>query len=148
MRESVKLRIATLDDAERLLQWRNDEETRRFSLNPAAITKQQHMSWLEQSLADPQRRLFIAEHANQPIGTVRVDSTALGQFISWNLAPEFRGKGLGKAMVKSLVNTLKGKVIAEILPGNITSVKAAQYAGLTYKNTRNGIMYYECEKPY
>ncbi|MDP2715592.1 GNAT family N-acetyltransferase [Rheinheimera sp.] len=147
MTASVRLRFATMADAERLLHWRNDADTRRFSLNAEQITEQQHMRWLQQSLNNPQRKLFIAEYANQPVGTVRVDSTADCHRISWTVAAECRGKGLAKAMVKLLLSQLTGKIVAEILPGNTASIKVAQHAGLTYQNTHNGIMYYEYQTP-
>lgn len=147
MTASVRLRFATMADAERLLHWRNDADTRRFSLNAEQITEQQHMRWLQQSLSNPQRRLYIAEYAGQPVGTVRVDSTADCHRISWTVAAECRGKGLAKAMVKLLVSQLTGKIVAEILPGNTASIKVAQHAGLTYQSTQNGIMYYEYQTP-
>ncbi|NRQ42308.1 GNAT family N-acetyltransferase [Rheinheimera sp. YQF-2] len=147
MRVSVRLRLATMDDADRLLQWRNDPDTRRFSLNAEHVTAQQHIHWLQQSLSDPQRRLYIAEYAGQPVGTARVDSTAECHRISWTVAAECRGKGLAKAMVKLLVSQLTGKIVAEILPGNTASVKVAQHAGLAHHSTHNGIMYYEYQTP-
>ena len=147
MTASVRLRSATMADAERLLHWRNDADTRRFSLNAEQITEQQHMRWLQQSLSNPQRQLFIAEYADQPVGTVRVDSIADCHRISWTVAAECRGKGLAKAMVKLLVSQLTGKIVAEILPGNTASIKVAQHVGLTYQNTHNGIMYYEYQTP-
>ncbi|PKM17369.1 MAG: N-acetyltransferase [Gammaproteobacteria bacterium HGW-Gammaproteobacteria-15] len=147
MTASVRLRFATMADAERLLHWRNDPDTRRFSLNPEQVTAQQHIHWLQQSLSNPQRRLYIAEYADQPVGTVRVDSTADSHRISWTVAAECRGKGLAKAMVKLLVSQLTGTIVAEILPGNTASVKVAQHAGLTYQSTHNGIMYYAYQTP-
>ena len=147
MSVSVRLRLATMADAERLLHWRNDPDTRRFSLNAEHVTAQQHVHWLQQSLSDPQRRLYIAECSGQPVGTARVDSTAECHRISWTVAAEYRGKGLAKAMVKLLVSQLTGKIVAEILPGNTASVKVAQHAGLTYQSTQNGIMYYEYQTP-
>lgn len=147
MTASIQLRLATLVDAERLLYWRNDADTQLFSLNAEHITEQQHTRWLQQSLSNPQRRLYIAEYADQPVGTVRVDSTADSHRISWTVAAECRGRGLAKAMVKLLVSQLTGKIIAEILPGNTASIKVAQHAGLTYQSTLNGIMYYEYQTP-
>ncbi|SEH99704.1 Protein N-acetyltransferase, RimJ/RimL family [Rheinheimera pacifica] len=147
MSVSVMLRLATMADAELLLRWRNDADTQRFSLNSDQITEQQHIRWLQQSLSNPQRRLYIAEYADQPAGTVRVDSTADYHRISWTVAAEYRGKGLAKAMVKLLVSQLTGTIVAEILPGNTASVCVAEYAGLTYQNTHNGIMYYESQTP-
>lgn len=142
MSVSVRLRLANIADAERLLQWRNDAEARRFSLNPEHVTKQQHLHWLQNSLSDPQRRLYIAEYDGQPVGTARVDSTEECHRISWTVAAEYRGKGVAKAMVKSLVSQLTGKIVAEVLPGNVASTRVAEHAGLKYQRTENGIMYF------
>ncbi|EIW90272.1 GCN5-like N-acetyltransferase [Alishewanella agri BL06] len=142
MTASVLLRLANMADADRLLHWRNDADTRRFSLNPELVTEQQHRHWLEKSLSNPKRRLFIAEYNGQPVGTVRVDSTAESHLISWTLATEYRGKGLAKAMVKLLVDQLTGKIVAEIRPSNIASIRVAEHAGLKYQCTENGIMYF------
>lgn len=139
---SLHFRPATMADASKLLQWRNDVLTRKFSLNSETITEQQHRVWLNDSLNNPQRQLYIVELDKQPIGTTRVDSEHNQHTISWTLAPEFRGKGLAKAMVAQLVNGLAGKISAEILPANTASVCVAEYAGLTYDKTENGIMYY------
>lgn len=146
MNVSVRLRLANTTDAERLLQWRNDSETRRFSLNPGYVTRQQHLHWLQNSLSDPQRRLYIAEYDGKPVGTARIDSTAECHRISWTVAAECRGKGVAKAMVKLLVSQLTGKIVAEILPGNRASIRVAEYAGLHYQCSRNNIAYYSCQR--
>jgi RimJ/RimL family protein N-acetyltransferase len=142
MPSAVTLRPASMADADMLLTWRNDALTRHFSLNRQAVSAEQHASWLVKSLNNPQRQLFIAEYDGVAVGTVRADSAQEQHSISWTLAPEYRGKGLAKEAVSAIVNRLSGKIIAQILPGNIASVRVAEYAGLTYRNTENGIMYY------
>jgi RimJ/RimL family protein N-acetyltransferase len=142
MSVDVTLRRATMADADVLLKWRNDALTRQFSLNPAEVSKQQHLQWLQRSLNSATRQLFIAEHGGRPVGTARVDSDGQQHMISWTLAPEQRGKGLAKLMVRNLVLRLSGTIVAQILPGNLASVKVAEYAGLSYQHTDNGIMYF------
>lgn len=146
MHESVQLYLATIADAEQLLVWRNDSVTRMFSINTEEIKVEEHLKWLHQSLTNPHRQLFIANYSEQSIGTVRVDSTEIGHFISWTLAPEYRGKGLAKIMVKALVNRLSGNIIAKILPDNIASIKVALCAGLSYQCKKNGILYFKYHK--
>ncbi|OZB39913.1 MAG: hypothetical protein B7X50_09155 [Alishewanella sp. 34-51-39] len=143
MKELLELRLATLQDAECLLLWRNDVETRKFSINKMKITEHQHMEWLHQSLSNPQRKLYIVECQKQPVGTVRVDTKKDCHYISWTVAPDYRGKGIAKNMVKLLVNKLKGRVVAEILPLNTASIKVAEYAGLTFKRLYKDKVYYE-----
>jgi RimJ/RimL family protein N-acetyltransferase len=147
MAELIQLRLATMGDANHLLAWRNDEASRRFSLNSEVVSEQHHQSWLQRSLKDPQRQLYIAESGGQPIGTLRVDTHQHIHTISWTLAPDFRGKGLAKAMVALLVRSLTGDIVAQILPDNTASVRVAEYAGLIYQHTKNGVMYYSAHQP-
>ena len=140
MTTSLHFRLATMADANQLLQWRNDSLTRQFSLNSTPITNEQHLIWLKESLLNPHRQLCIVELGKQPIGTTRIDTQKDKHTISWTLAPNYRGKGLAKMMVSQLVHNLSGSICAEILPTNLASIYVAKYAGLTYKNTKNGVM--------
>lgn len=145
MREpnALKFRPASLDDKEILLIWRNDVDTRRFSFNQEAISEHQHVKWLTETLNNASSQLLIAEHHNEPIGTMRVDLTDEGNIVSWTIAPEFRGKDLAKRMVSLLVSQLKGKVFARIISENSASIKVAQFAGFKYIDTRDGVLYFE-----
>ena len=127
----IHLRLARPEDGSQLLVWRNDAITRCNSLSSDFVTAEQHTKWLTNSLKNPDRQLYIAETDNIAIGTVRVDSVANTHTISWTLAPEHRGKGLAKQMVRQLVHKLSGNIVAQILPGNIASMRVAEYAGLT-----------------
>ncbi len=49
---SIALRRAALDDARRLLDWRNDDSVRLVSLNSAPIAWSDHLAWLQRKLAD------------------------------------------------------------------------------------------------
>lgn len=142
MSDKLSLRLARLEDAPLLLAWRNDETTRRNSIVQDVISSKQHEKWLAESLTNPARQLFIAQINDTAIGTVRVDSNADVKTISWTLAPEHRGKGLAKEMVKFLVDKLNGSILAQILPDNIASIRVAEHAGLKYQRTENGIMYF------
>jgi len=92
---------AKQEDWKILLEWRNDEKTRNNSINTSIISEAEHKNWFFASLNNPNRIIYIVEENNQKIGTVRVDKQADETYISWTVAPEYRGKGYGKQMVKS-----------------------------------------------
>lgn len=119
----IKFRPACLDDAESLYAWRNDPETRANSCNSSALLWDRHVAWFRSSLDDPDMTFLVAERHGQALGTVRIDKGEL----SWAVAPEHRGKGVGKEMV-ALAVSLK-PTFARIKSTNIASQKIAESAG-------------------
>ena len=113
MTERVRLRPATLEDAQCLFRWRNDPLTRAQSLQQQPVEWEAHLQWLQASLQNPDRQLYIAESAAQDssgqspvLGTVRADKSAEEYELSWTVAPEQRGKGWGRKMVAALIECL------------------------------------------
>lgn len=135
----VTLRPAALCDSDVLLRWRNDPETRANSWNSAPVSDKEHRDWLVKTLANPERRLFIAELHGIPVGTARADFKEGGTELSWTVAPEHRAKGLGKAIVRAAVSSLPGKVTARIKSGNESSIRIAQSAGMSLVREADGI---------
>jgi RimJ/RimL family protein N-acetyltransferase len=136
----VSLRPAVFSDAARLLRWRNDSETRRWSRHDAETSEADHAEWLSQSLGNASRRLWIAEADNSAVGTVRADSTAVGYEISWTVAPECRGQGIGKEMVRLACQMLTGRVYAYVKVGNEASSRIAMAAGLKFESSCQDFM--------
>ena len=138
------LRKATIDDWKILLDWRNDIETRKNSHNMELVEKEIHKRWLNSILANRNRQLYIAIESEMPVGTVRADfDEHISTYeLSWTISPDFRGKGIGKKMVKLLTDKLNAKLRAEIKYGNISSVKIAEFAGLKLKKEENGVLHY------
>jgi len=73
MNSGLILRPATLQDADMLLGWRNDSETRKASKNSTRVVKKEHLAWLSKTLGNTNRRLLISEKNGEPIGSVRAD---------------------------------------------------------------------------
>lgn len=90
---ALSTRPATAADAEMLLAWRNDPETRRWSRTPSPVTPVEHRAWLERSLGSGDRMLLVVEDADGPVGTVRWDRDHRGWEVSITVAPERRGSG-------------------------------------------------------
>ena len=83
MNETIILRPATTEDADILLEWRNDPETRIASHNTAEVQRNDHISWLSRTLGNPERRLYVAEEDGDPVGTVRADFADGVWELSW-----------------------------------------------------------------
>lgn len=160
MNENIKLTPATPSDADMLLQWRNDPETRKMSRDTGNTEPKDHMAWLSELLDNPNRKLFIAwkrisktdisgglgfgYNLARAIGSVRADYDPGRDIheLSWTVAPEARGRGVGKRMVKIVADQLKN-IRAEIKSGNVASVKIAEHCGMEFdREDARGILHY------
>jgi RimJ/RimL family protein N-acetyltransferase len=120
----MKLRPASMADARRLFEWRNDPITREMSIAQDEVEWSSHVQWLARRLERDEPELFIAEVEGRPVGTVRFDN---GE-VSFTVAPEERGKGVATAMLK-LAHAMRGPCVAKIKATNIASLRAAENAG-------------------
>ncbi|MGW5050727.1 GNAT family N-acetyltransferase [Actinokineospora sp. NPDC004072] len=125
----LTLRPAAQADAERLLAWRNDPGTRRWSLNPDPVSPEDHRRWLARD-----RHLLIAEEAGTPVGVVRFDPLPDGVEVSITIAPEARGRGLARPILEAAQDTVAGqRVHARIHEDNAASRRL--FAGAGYRRT-------------
>jgi len=69
----LSLRPATLEDAEMLLKWRNDKDTRMASHTTDEVKLENHIEWLRATLQNQNRQLYVAEKNGISVGTVRAD---------------------------------------------------------------------------
>lgn len=127
------LRHASMDDAQILLDWRNDPETRASSLNHDEVGWDGHLEWLSRSLENPDRILCIALVSGNPVGTVRADKNSDDSYeISYTIAPSSRGKGIGKRMVLQFAEEMLAghRITANIRRGHRASESIARALGL------------------
>jgi RimJ/RimL family protein N-acetyltransferase len=125
------LRPVSLQDAPLLLDWRNDPLTRENSFQTNVITLDVHLRWLQDALQNPKRKLFMGEENGKSLGIVRGDFSEEGCELSWTIAPEHRGKGFGKEIVRLAIMVLRPqRFFARIKPGNVASERIAQFVGL------------------
>jgi RimJ/RimL family protein N-acetyltransferase len=72
----------------------------------------------------------MAEKDGAPVGTVRFDRRDHERWeLSWTIAPEHRGKGLGKEVVKGATQLMSSDLIARIKACNSSSISIARHAG-------------------
>lgn len=137
---NLVFREATLEDAQLLLDWRNDETTRVSSHNMGLLTLSSHVKWLKDSLNNKHRTILIVELGGVAVGTVRKDELDNGLVeLSWTVSPEHRGLGLAKAIVCKVCHETKDKLYAEIKVSNVASLKSAKAAGFRISDEIDGV---------
>jgi len=145
---SVTLRPASDSDAQILFDWRNDPDTRRNSRHTDAVGWDEHRRWLSAALGRRDRTLLIAELAGEPVGTVRLDRGADGCELSWTVAPQWRGRGVGKAMVQKAAEASGAMVLlAAVREGHRSSARIAEGCGFVPCGERDGFILYRRGTP-
>jgi RimJ/RimL family protein N-acetyltransferase len=138
----LDFRSADKSDEAILLAWRNDELTRANSHHSDPISFLQHKEWFRKSLENPNRKIFIAMENNQSVGMIRLDENSLtrDQFLSWVIAPDYRGRGLGSRMLAEVCRRFPDfDLIAEIKQGNEPSRAMVSKCGFRISSCENGV---------
>ena len=132
----VTLRPAVLDDCPVLWRWRNDPETRQASVDEREIPVDTHTRWFEETLKRSDRKLFIVSADGVDAGMVRLDIQDRDAAVSVNIAPEWRGCGVGLRALGSLSREAFGplgllRMSAVVKRENAASRIAFERAGFT-----------------
>lgn len=126
----ITLRRATIDDASKLFEWRNDPEVRAVSESPQAITMKTHVKWLSERLSftHPESVWMVNNSEGIPIGSARVEVVG-SRFAAASLVIDksFRNKGFGRAVIKTLkekIESMNRVALARVHVKNLTSLRA------------------------
>ena len=132
----VTLRPATPADKDDLFHWRNHLSVRNCSRQREEIPYADHCRWFSRVLEDPNRFLLIATVGDITLGVIRLDRDRLMDKaeISVYLVPAMQGQGWGVAFMLAGLRWCKrnvgvSRVVAEILPENIRSIRMCEEAG-------------------
>lgn len=139
----VTLRPATLDDAQRLFDWRNDPVTRAMAITTDPVPWDGHIRWLTASLTNPARLLLVGQVDDTPIGTVRFD-LADPVLVSITLAPDHRGRGLALPLLTGAMDRLDrpANLLAQVKPDNPASQRLFERAGFEQMDESDGLLNY------
>ena len=101
----IWLRRAEEHDRDDLLRWRNHPDVRRFSLNPAEISRPNHEAWFARTLSSADVDLLVAvlnlDERAETVGVLRYDHTGQQATVSIYLVPRWMGRGLGQAVIEA-----------------------------------------------
>ena len=124
---NILVRLLCNQDCRDVYEWRNDENTRKMSLNSDFIDYDHHKSWFSNMLGSHNYVGIIGETNSEKIGIVHFRENDEEAFVSINLNPNFRGRGLSSQfLAKSLDFYLTDRqnttrFLAEIKCDNIKS---------------------------
>lgn len=108
---ALTLRKVTIDDAEDLLRWKNEEDTRKNSIvTDAVIDLFDHMEWLKKTLADPTVEFYIIKDGSQSVGDVRLNHGEKETEISIRMDKSCRGRGLATQVIAMFKSPLTAKI--------------------------------------
>lgn len=113
----MRIRQATIEDAELLFKWANDPEVRRSSFSSRPIAWDEHMRWLTTALDSPEHVVLIGEEP-QPVGVLRIDQGVVGITV----APGSRGRGIGKRLLRKGLERYAGPAEAWVKVENAASL--------------------------
>lgn len=125
-------RPVTQEDSRQLFVWRNNPEISDVSVSGRVPDYAAHEAWLKATLADDNKILLLIEGRQQPVGIVRFDCAGYEATISIYRIP---GSGTARGLIRQATEWLrcsrKGlrRVVANVLPGNNTSMAAFRSAG-------------------
>ena len=147
----ITLRSATIADAEDLLKWKNDPDTRRFAIRThEEIQLTDHMHWLGKALANPNVRIYIILCEEQPCGDIRFELHSSYTEVAIKIDRAFRGKGVGAEALRQATEVHKNLrpagqlLLAKIVYGNAASMHLFENEG--YRVGGCGEGYYVCLK--
>jgi len=127
----LSLRPAEEGDCELLWQWRNEENTRRWSFNTDYVPYEEHKNWFFSKLNSADSEiLIISDESKREIGQVRFDISPDGSAeVDISISVRERNKGYGSAALGlacqyALRKFNIARVIAHIKEENKASISA------------------------
>ena len=103
---NLKLREASPKDCNQILQWRNDPDVRRYSLNSNIISPEEHQKWYQLALEREDIQIFILEEDCIPVGQIRLTHWYDELVISYSIDRRYRGRHLGQRLVALMEDTI------------------------------------------
>ena len=116
-------------DLEKVFEWRNHQEVRRFMYTQGEISMDEHISWFERASVDPKRHLLIYQVGDQPLGFINIHEIAVGGIANWGFyaapdSPRGTGSALGYAGLQHAFQTLSlHKICGQAIAFNARSIR-------------------------
>ena len=140
--EKLTLRRVEESDCEILFRWANDRETRNQSFHGEVISFEEHMAWFRKKLQEDTCQMFILLCYGKEAGQIRLDQKEDTAWLSYAIAPEYRGMGFGREILGLVEAYAGGAVLAgRVKRANIASQKCFEKNGYQRDETQNWVEY-------
>lgn len=141
---SIYLKRASHNDCQRLYEWQQSPETRRFALNNAIPTWLQHSAWFANKITQLDSYLFMLRRQSIDVGMVRLDplSEPNHYLVSIITAPQCYRQSIAKAALTLIRQAFKSTTIhATVLNENLASQALFRSSGYVQLNEEQWIQY-------
>ncbi len=115
--------------SELIYEINNDPLTRKYSVNSKSFSFKKHKAWLKKTLKSKSKKIYLVIENKNVVGLIRLKVERNKNYLSWAVKKRFRGKNIGKKMLKGYVQKNKKVFFAKIKKNNIRSIKVCEYAG-------------------
>lgn len=128
------LREVVPEDAHVLWRWANDPATRQMSLSRAPISWAEHERWFADRLASANTVFLLAEEVGTPVGVARFDLGPDQRIatVSVTVAPDHRGRGLGRRIVDAATSRLFERTPVERIQARVRTENEASKAAFEH----------------
>lgn len=130
----LKLRRVREEDSEILFKWTNDPTVRKNAFNTKPVEWEEHQKWFASKLGNSNSKVYLMLKREEPVGQIRFDRENDYWKLSYSIAREYRGQGLGTELVKLGLEEVRGKVKAWVKKDNPASLKVFDSLGFGREN--------------
>lgn len=142
----IKIRLAQLNDAQRIWEIRNEPQARAVAASQDTIPLVQHTAWFnEKYFLGRGSVCFVAEADGNVVGYSRFDLKN-GEYVnSIAIASSMHGKGIGTTLLLESVKQLNSRVPinAEVRKFNTASIKMFERIGFKKVSEDDKNIYYQ-----
>lgn len=131
----IHLRRAAQSDIASIFKWRNHPDVRKMMFDSSELDWDKHVRYWQQLLQNELSLCFIIIDDDQDCGVIRLDLTenkTIG-IVDIFIDPKAHGKGIGTKAMKALVDRLNDskidKLVAQVIPENISSRRMFEKSG-------------------
>lgn len=103
IKNQLSFREANINDIDLLFEWVNDLDVRKNSINTDYIDYESHKIWFDKSIKNTETLIYIFFIKSVPIGQVRLERDKNYYKIDYSVENKYRGKGIGTAMIKLIM---------------------------------------------
>jgi L-amino acid N-acyltransferase YncA len=131
--QTLEVRRAKISDSLLYWHWANDSTVRINAFNQHKIKWEEHQTWFNERLADFDTKLLLIESEAGPVGQVRFNRSDSNYIISYSIARQFRGLGLGQVVLTKAIDYLRQREVATLIgdvkENNLASIKIFNQLG-------------------